>query len=294
MIVAAIESGGVPYLAPRHRAKRRRLPVALLWTGLLLAGGNAFADPALQMFPPSGLYPAYTADPRRPQFAVSVLGFPDPEIPDSGGLRVGLKLGGRFGLLRVRGWQMDVEAGFTGQFDIEHSLDNVGWDGTYGFLLSTDLGNTVSVQLGTKHISSHVGDEYAERTGRRRIAYTRDELAAGAAWSLGERWRAYAEAGRGFKTKREIGQEPGRLQLGLEHEAAGSLGSRLGWYAALDLQAMEERAWRVDPTFQIGLLIPSGDRRWRVGLSVHDGAVPIGEFFQVDETYVALGLLLDP
>ena len=266
----------------------------LLWTGLFLAGGGAFAESAFQMFPPSNLYPAYVADPRRPQFGVAILGFPDPQIPDSGDRRIGLKLGGRFGLVRVHGWQMDVEAGFTGQFDIEHSLDNVGWDGTYGFLVSTVLGNGVSVQLGTKHISSHVGDEYAERTGRRRIGYTREELAAGAAWSIDERWRAYAEAGRGFKTKGEIGQEPGRLQLGFEHESAESLRGRLGWYAALDLQAMEERGWQVDPTLQVGLLVPSGDRRWRVGLSIHDGSVPIGEFFQEDETYVALGLWLDP
>jgi hypothetical protein len=150
----------------------------------------------------------------------------------------------------------------------------------------------VSVQLGTKHVSSHVGDEYAERTGRRRIGYTREELVAGAAWSIDGRWRTYVEAGSGYKTKEDIGQERGRLQLGLEHEA--SLGDRLGWYAALDVQSFEERDWQADPTLQAGLLVPSGDRRWRVGIAIHDGAVPIGEYYQVDETYVALGLWLAP
>jgi hypothetical protein len=151
------------------------------------------------------------------------------------------------------------------------------------------------VQIGTKHISSHVGDEYAERTGRRRIDYTREEVAAGAIWSVTPRWRTYAEAGWGFAPKEEVGQEPGRLQLGLEHEVPGSLGQgRLGWFAALDLGAMEERDWQVDPSLRIGLLVPAGDRRWRVGLGVHEGTVPLGEFFQVDETYVALGLWLAP
>lgn len=270
---------------------RAPLRLLLLCTGLLLAG-SARAD--FQMFPPSNLYPHYVADPRRPEFGVTILGFPDPQIPDSGDRRVGLKLGGRFGLARVGGWQADIEAGFTGQFDIEHSLDNLGWDGTYGFLVSTAFENGVSVQLGTKHISSHVGDEYMERTGRQRIGYTREELVAGAAWSIDGRWRTYGEAGWGYKTKDEIGQEPGRLQLGFEHEAAGRLGDRLGWYAALDLQALEERDWQADPTLQVGLLVPSGDRRWRVGLAVHDGAVPIGEYYRVDETYVALGLWLAP
>jgi hypothetical protein len=270
------------------RTMRRAL---LLCASLLLAGA---ARAEFRMFPSSNLYPHYIADPRRPEFGLTILGYPDPEIPDSGDRRVGLKLGGRFGLVRFGGWQADIEAGFTGQFDIEHSLDNVGWDGTYGFLVSTSFENGVSAQLGTKHVSSHVGDEYAERTGRRRIGYTREELVAGAAWSIDDRWRTYGEAGWGYKTKDEIGQERGRLQLGLEHEATDSLSSRLGWYAALDLQAMEERDWQVDQTLQAGLLVHSGDRRWRVGLAVHDGAVPIGEYYRVNETYVALGLWLAP
>jgi hypothetical protein len=274
---------------------RIRLAAGLLCAGLLLAGGRAAAAPGFQAFPPSNLYPRYVADPRSPQFGVMLLAFPSPGIPDSGDQRVGLKLGGRFGLLRVHSWQMDIEAGLSGQFDIEHSLDNLGWDGTYAFLVSSEIRPGVHLQFGTKHVSSHVGDEYAERTGRRRIGYTREELAAGASWSFAPRWRGYAEAGWGYATKKEIGQEPGRLQLGLEHEAAGSLREgRLGWYAALDLGSMEERGWQIDPTLQLGLLVPSGDRRWRVGLGYHDGSVPIGEFYQVDEPYIALGLWLDP
>jgi opacity protein-like surface antigen len=268
-----------------------RASTLLLGLGLLLAGRGA----AFEIFPDSNLYPRYVADPRHPGFGVTLLGFPNPRIHDSGDRRVGLKLGGRFGLLRVGGWQADIEAGFTGQFDIEHSLDNIGWDGTYGFLVSSALANGLSVQFGTKHISSHVGDEYAERTGRRRIEYTREELAAGVAWAIDDRWRTYAEAGWGLSLRDEIGQEPGRLQLGLEHEAPGKIGhGRLGWYAALDLGALEEKDWQVDPTLQAGLLVPAGSRRWRIGLGYHSGTVPIGEFFREDETYIALGLWLDP
>lgn len=274
---------------------------ALVAAGLLLAGGRAAAAD-FQMFPPSNLYPRYVADPRAPRFGVMLLSVPSPRIPDSRNQRVGLKLGGRFGLLRIHpegrpesGWQVDIEAGFTGQFDIEHSLDNIGWDGTYGFLASTVIRPGLHLQFGGKHISSHVGDEYAERTGRRRIGYTREELAAGAAWSFAPRWRTYAEIGWNYEPREEVGQEPGRLQLGLEHEAPGRFaGGRLGWYAALDLGAFEERSWQLDPTLQIGLLVPSGDRRWRVGLGYHDGAVPLGEFYRVDESYISLGLWLDP
>ena len=37
----------------------------------------------------------------------------------------------------------------------------------------------------------------ARRTGRRRLDYTREELAFGAAWRLGDSWRVYGEAGYG-------------------------------------------------------------------------------------------------
>jgi hypothetical protein len=118
----------------------------------------------------------------------------------------------------------------------------------------------------------------------------------GLTWMIDGRWRTYGEMGYGFATKDEIGQEPGRLQLGLVHEAPGSLGGakRLGWFSALDLGAMEERGWQIDPSLHVGLIVPAGDRRWRIGLALHDGSVPIGEFFQDDETYIALGLWLDP
>lgn len=276
--------------------------IALTCVGVLLLVSEAAAEPGFDLFPPSRGYPTYTADPRRPEFSVAILGYPDPEIADSGNRRIGLTLGGRFGLLRFepsarpeRAWQLDIEAGFTGQFDIEHSLDNIGWDGLYSLLVATKLAEKVSLQLGTKHVSSHVGDEYAERTGRKRIGYTREELAAGIAYGIHPRWRGYAEVGWGISPKEEIGQEPGRLQLGVVYEAEGTLArGRSGWYAAADFGAMEERDWHVDVSLQVGFRIPSGGRLWRTGLAVRDGSVPIGEFFRDDETSIALGLWLEP
>lgn len=117
---------------------------------------------------------------------------------------------------------------------------------------------------------------------------------------LRNRWALTAVLGAGLLLAAR-GAAAGRawqadiVQLGLEHEAPGTIGhGRLGWYAALNLGAFEERDWQVDPTVQLGLLIPTGDRRWRVGVGYHSGAVPIGEFYRVDEDYVALGLWLDP
>ena len=70
-------------------------------------------------------------------------------------------------------------------------------------------------------------------------------------------------------------------------------GERFGWYAALDLSTLEERDWRVDAAAQGGLTLPIGRRTHRFGVEIHDGRVPLGEFYQTTETYVALGVWID-
>lgn len=259
-------------------------------------------------FPAGVLYEPYLAEIRHPGFGVTVLGVADGGAEDSGDQRFGLKLGGRFGLLRLhprgsdRLWQLSMEAGFYGHFDMDYSLDNLGWDGLYGAVLTTARADRrgPAVKLAVNHISSHVGDEYAERTGRRRIGYTREEAALGVSWRTSARWRTYAEAAWGYVLRakgpdgEEI-QEPGRVEAGFSYEAPGVLGrtGRWGAYLAADVNAWEERDWEPSVSVETGVLVPSGDRRWRAGLAYYDGQIPLGEFFQVDESYLLLGLWLD-
>lgn len=275
------------------------------------------AGRGFRLFPEGVLYPPYVAEIRRPGFGATILGVSDPAPKDTGDRRFGLKLGGRFGLVRLappgteRLWQLSFEAGFYGQFDIESSQDSVGWDGLYGLVLTTARagGGPFAYSLAIHHISSHVGDELAERTERARIGYTREEVALGVSWreppdSGPGRWRLYAEGAWGYTLSAEGPdgeelQEPGRFEAGAEYEAPGALGRRTGtpgrWglFAALDANAWEERDWQAALSVQAGFLIPSGHRRWRLGLAAYDGQVPIGEFFQQDERYVMLGLWLD-
>jgi hypothetical protein len=282
----------------------------LTLTWLALAAGPAVevAGPerTFRLFPEDDLYPAYKADHHRARFGLVYHAVPSAGIAGSGEARFDLRLGGRFGLLRVtprdrlgqdrpgRAWQLSLIAGFDGQFDIDNSYDNVGWDGNYGLAFTTSRGRGPALKVALFHTSSHVGDEYAERTGRLRIGYTREEVSAGLAWTIGRRWRAYAEGAWGYVLRNEELMEPGRAQVGLEVEAAESLWKRrIGWYAALDVSATEERDWSVDVSLDVGLLLRSGARTWRAGLGFYDGRVPLGEFFRDDERYVSFGLWLD-
>lgn len=279
--------------------------LACLWAS---APARAVGDPppafsldqgrSLVLFPLDDAFPRPLADPHRAGFGLARVSVTDKDIPSAGDTRYALKVGARLGLARVqtdaRAWQLNVEGGFNGQFDITQSEDNIGWDGLYGLTVTTTLRPGLALRVGALHNSAHVGDEYIERTGRLRLNYTREEAVAGLSWRVDRHWRTYGEYAHGYDLRNEAVQAPGRAQAGLEYEAPTPWWSgRLGWYAAIDVSAMEERDWRVDTGVNVGLVTRVGERRWRLGLEYYDGRPAIGEFFQHTEQHVALGAWLD-
>lgn len=185
-----------------------------------------------------------------------------------------------------------VLAGFNGQFDIDHGQDNVGWDGIYGLQLARRPSERWAVKIGIHHTSSHVGDELQERTGRRRIDYTREEARVGASWKPFRRWRLYAEGAYGYKESTEEDlQEPLRGQLGTELYLPVPESDVWNTYLALDFNSFEERDWEIDVSTQLGIRQIEGP--WRFALTWMSGRTPIGEFFFRDETYLGIGVWYD-
>ena len=255
-------------------------------------------------FAPGGrLYPAYIANPIRPTMGIARAKFSDSDIPLAGDNRFIIRLGANVGFLRYAptdkpnsGFQLDLEAGYIGLFDIDNSQDNIGWDGLYGVLLNWSNGDGFAVQTGIKHVSSHVGDEYAERTGRQRINYTRGEYVLGLSLAGLEYWRVYTEGGYAYDERNTQLQDPWRLEAGLEFvDPKRFWGERFGWYAAADFNWYEETDWSTDITLQAGLIVTREKqfRNIRFGVEYRNGRSVIGEFFFIDETYLSLGLWLD-
>jgi hypothetical protein len=261
---------------------------------------TAPAKRTVSAFPAGDIYPVYVADPHRTGNGAAVSFYTRSEIPETSGTRSILKAGGRFGVVRWeaaepggRAFQLSLDAGLDAMFDSQNSLDNVGWDGNYGFTVTTASASRLSYKVGILHCSAHVGDEYIERTGATRLGYSREELALGARYRLAAAWSGYAEVGVAYHQLDER-QEPWRVQLGTEWQGARRLlGERFAWYAALDLQLWQERDFSPDVTLQGGLAAAGPGRTWRFGVEYAHGRPPLGEFFQDTEARVSLGMWLD-
>ena len=254
----------------------------------------------MKPFPSSDIYLPYVADPHRATNALSEAAIIDGGIPFTQGPLSRLSTGGRFGMVRLdpatpggRAWQLSVDAGFDAIFDSNNRLDVVGWDGNYGLTLTTASSSRLSWKFAVLHVSAHVGDEYQDRTDHDRINYTREEVSAGAAWRLAPSWRAYGETGVAYHVGHES-LEPWRVQWGVEYEP-GLVGKRLAhWYVGANFSAMEERAWRVEETVDIGVVFRTNGRTTRFFLEWHAGRPTVNEFFMNDVSSLTIGIRVDP
>lgn len=275
--------------------------IIFVLSALTLCGLGASAE--MTFSPRDPLYPLPIANPIRPTFALTVADYIDSEIPDTGDSRYILRLGGRYGFVRWHsagepdsGVQLDIAGAFIGQFDIDDSLDNIGWDGIYGVGLAWADGTGWSAELALQHDSAHLGDEYVEETERTRIDYTREEICLGISRDELGPFRIYAEAGLQHAGGEDETQDPWRAECGIEFEGEHAI-----WrngavpYIALDVGAYQESDWGPDFTVQAGLALHVDDlgRVYRLGIEYRNGRCILGEFFQETEEYVSIGVWMD-
>lgn len=263
----------------------------------LISENSINFETSSEFFPQDQLYPAYIANPLRSTFSFQTLFFEQSSIASTGLRRFDLKLGGRLGVYRKvseqRKWQFTLEGGFHGQFDRDHTEDNVGWDGIYAMSFDVLESKNIAWRVGLHHISSHIGDEIIQRTGRTRVNYTRQEVRAGLMWMFLPDWKSYTEVGWAYDFNNKVLQKPLRAELGIQYEKLRNVFNSFGFYTALDVSSYEESNWNINTAFQIGFLSANDERRWRFGLELYDGRSSLGEFFQDNEKYIGIGLWID-
>lgn len=257
---------------------------------LKLRGGSG-----LVLFPGSSFYPRYLADPRQPMMKGLVLHVLRSETEAHGSPLMEFTMGGRVKLLRWHpahepklGVQLSVHMAFLGRFDPESNYDAIGWDGYFGSMLAFRPVEWLGLKLAHQHDSAHVADEYIETTGRRRITYTRDELAVGALYDGIGLLRPYVELGYAMHLGPADGLRPFRTQAGLELD--------LGLpYAAVDANFWQEQRWRPTVTAQVGVKFEQRDsgRRYGLALQFENGRSVLGEFFRDENRTIGGGFWFD-
>lgn len=248
--------------------------------------------------PPGHLYPLYMADPRRPQTSAGLLHILSSDLNDefgNGHVRTIMSLGGRVPVVRytgsgVQAWEFSVEGAFFGMFDASQSLESIGWDGWYGLLVSWQFAENWATKLHYRHLSSHLGDEFIERTGRQRIGYTREDFTLGLAWEPLPGATVYGEGGVGIHDGAGR-QEAVYFQFGAQYRDDDPiLWDIFDWQIATDVQLFEEDDYDPGITVQGALLVPLArpGQQFRLALEFHTGRVLIGELSEFNEDYLAL------
>jgi hypothetical protein len=251
-------------------------------------------------FPPNDFYPRYIADPLRPQNALTIQWLPHTEVFDTTATRFGLRTGGTLGIYRWhpegepnRGWQLNFEGGMSAQFDIGYSFDNTGWDGFYGLTLAWKPTDRLGFRIGSQHDSSHIGDEYSDRTGIQRVKYTREDAILGVSWDLMPRWVLYSELGYGNGYS---GTVTATIQVGTQYNSELKYWkNRAAFFVAFNSRSYEESDWRTRVTIQTGYMIPVGNRNsvHRLAIEAGLGRSVMGQFAHLDESWVAIGWFYD-
>jgi hypothetical protein len=235
----------------------------------------------LKAFPGKDFYPRYLADPRHPTMRTAVLKVLKSQIPETGDPWIEFTMGGRVRVLQLQqagddehGLQFSLEAAFIGVFDPDNHYDDIGWDGVYAVRFSYKPFDWLSLKLADQHDSAHIGDEYMRRTGRKRLTYTREEVALGALVSFPFPVRAYAETGYAWHLGDDT-MRRWRAQAGVEAE--------LGFaYAAVDTTYWQELEWAPTLSSQLGVKFeaPELGRRYGVAAQGVVGRAVLGEFYR--------------
>ncbi len=185
-----------------------------------------------------------------------------------------------------RGTELEFEAAVFARFDLHEKYDMDASDWRFGFPLVHRDGD-FAWKLHLSHLTSHLGDEYIQRTKEQQEPYHIEEAAAGVSWDATAGSRLYGEAATALYAGEPA--EGGRLQAGWEW--VGRKGtSGFAPYAAADVQVRREQEWTPATTLAVGLAY---GRDFRFGLEYFSGRDPQTQFLLERVRYLSIGVSLD-
>lgn len=277
---------------------RREARVLALALGILTSPRTSVAQVATDLFP-GGTLPHLLAPQREPTVSAK-LAFNAKGPTQFGDIVTGdVALGARLPFVRFRSTparttvDIGVEAGVFAQFNMQTvERDLIATDWVFGVPIVLRRAGSW-FRLRYRHLSSHLGDEYAERFDTVRTAHNRDALDGTAYYKPLPQLAVYAGVRWGL-----VVEPPGsgRMTLhgGVEieartHEAFGRP------FLAADLR------WD-DDSDRVGFTLKGGARMWalerrpdvRFFVEYYAGPSPMGEFAGIDATWFGMGVTISP
>jgi hypothetical protein len=250
---------------------------------------------AWHILPEGLIFRSYLAGPREARFAS--LWFDEQR---GEGSLWDVTLGGRVGVLRfgnsravhTEGWQLDIEGAAFPRLDLNDGRrDVMSADFRFGVPLTFGSGR-YQMKLAYYHLSSHLGDEFIERTGAQRINYVRDAVVWAHSYFITPDVRVYGEVS--YTYNRDGGVRPWEFQFGAEFAPACPTGSFGAPFLAANALLQEEHDFGGSLNLQAGWAWRNEvGRLFRVGVQYLNGKSPQGEFFNRHEEQVGFGMWYD-
>lgn len=248
-------------------------------------------------FPTGDLFQPLIADPKQPQFFVSVHRF------RSSGVRytmASVGFGETFGLYRFfgsregDGLQLSVEGALFAQFNLDTpSYDLINADYTIGFPVTYRYGDN-SLRFRLYHQSSHLGDEFLQSVNppeRVNLSFEAIELIYSREW---RGWRVYG-GGEYLLHKEPTDLKPMSAHWGIEYRGSRPIAWNGRPIVGVDMKSFEEHNWAVDTGVKAGLEFghPNpGQRRLRLTAEWYKGFDPHGQFYNNKVEYYGIGVSL--
>lgn len=241
---------------------------------------------AVEKFPKDSLIPATLGDPRTPRNSLRFFVLEEEEgTEDLLGAEGSLTQ--NFGIVRWTrdkySYQLSMNAGVFSMFqEAPDQYELVNADYHVGFPLEIAW-DKQAVKLKLYHVSSHLGDEYAERTGRKRISYSHETLRGTWFRSFSPRDRFYVSGSYALHLVPDEGRVS--VRTGWEH-----LGEE--WFWAANFRAREMTDWDPATMIQGGRLF--GNKSLAVGVFLFQGPLPTGQFYDEERSAVGFSVKFWP
>jgi uncharacterized protein DUF1207 len=206
-------------------------------------------------------------------------------------------LGENFPVLALRRGDRPITLGVGSQVYARFSLTDaksalISNDWVVG-LNSTAVLGAWAFTVEAYHESSHLGDEYEDRTGAKRIDWTREVLAAWASHSSGP-WRIMGSVSYALRDELRLERPGGSFGLDFR-PPRGTGGGAVRPVGGVYLEASAATSWRVSGSLKAGVALQAAPGGREIGFAViaHDGLSTQRQFFREESRYWGLEVRFD-